>query len=724
MPHTHFIQPYAHVAILDQDDNIRAISSNSIDAAPFAPESLLGRPATDLIAPDVLAAAHRLRRESVAAEVILGPAGPVDWSGYQLIPHGLDAGILLEIEPRRTGETDFPHETALRSINQSILDAQTSQELLSSVCERLARYLQFDRVLVYDLQSDGSGIVTEEYNNGLFEPLRGTRYRQEDFPINAHYRYRKESVLSYAHVGDEDVHFLGNITGAEEVIRDCLGCRDIYPTLHTFTREQGIRGYLSIAIWDDGELWGMIFGHARDPHYLNHQLRTFAHLVGTLTAQALAYRAFNVNHRRLLATEFIRTRIRENLASASTLVEGLQRQDPSLVDLIPDTTGAAIQLDGELVTLGITPAADDVKELLNWVRDKVGSREVFATENLESHYEPGRKLAATAAGAMFIPLNIRCTEWIAWFRRENPEKVVFGSRKLEEISVGGGPRFTPTVEIRRGYSLPWSEENIETARDLQSYIRDVIMERYGQLTRINHRLQTAYEELESFSYTVSHDLRAPLRGIDGFAEILMEDYGPQLSPEGKELIQVIQHNAARLNQSITDILELSRVGRVSLSITDNSVRSLVEDAVSVLQPQTERRIDVALRDPLPPIRGDARLLTMVFRHLLSNAVKYSANNPDPEIEVGYRRVNDFGDGEYYIKDNGIGIDPIHQERVFGMFNRLVTQDDYAGNGVGLAVTRRILTRHNGEIRIESEVGKGATFLFYTDPNLSGATKPF
>ena len=468
----------------------------------------------------------------------------------------------------------------------------------------------------------------------------------------------------------------------------------------------------------------MIFGHAREPLYLNHQLRTFAHLVGTLTGQALAYRAFNVTHRRLLASEYIRTRIRENLASADSLVEGLQRADPSLVDLIPDTTGAAVQLDGELVTMGITPPAEEIRRLLTWARTKVGSREVFATDNLTSQYPSDRSLAASAAGVMFIPLNIRCTEWIAWFRREHPEKVLFGSRKESESSEEGGRRFDATVEIRRGYSIPWSEENIETARDLQSYIRDVVMERYGQLTRINHRLQTAYEELESFSYTVSHDLRAPLRGIDGFAEILMEDYGPQISVEGKHLIQVIQQNAARLNQFITDILELSRVGRVSLSITDNSVRALVDDAVKVLQAHSDRKIKVTVKEPLPPIRGDARLLTMVFRHLLSNAVKYSAGAPEPHIEIGYRRVNDFGDGEYYVSDNGIGIDEAHQERVFGMFNRLVTQEDYAGNGVGLTVTRRILTRHNGEIRIESSAGEGATFLFYTDPNLSGATKLF
>ena len=723
MPETHFIQSYAHVVLLDREDRIRALSSNVTGPRGEAPETLVGKPANVLLSGTTIKAARAVVDSSVYGEIPLGAGEPVAWNDRQVVPHQTDGGLLLEIEPTGAPRVDFSREAALRSINQGIVDAQTSQELLLGICAQLARYLSYDRVVVYDLQPDGSGIVTEEFNNGVFPKLKGMRYRADDFPLEAHVRYRKESVLSFAHANEERSNFVGDISGAEGAIQDCLGCRDIYPTLAQFNREEGILGYLSIALWDENELWGMIFAHADQPVYLDHQLRTFAYLVANLASQALVYRAFNQTHRQLLASEYIRTRIRENLASSTSLVEGLQRADPSLTELIPDTTGAAILLDGELVTIGITPPTERIQELLQWTQSKVGSRDVFATDNLPASYEGGKDLKTTAAGVLVIPLNLRCTEWIVWFRKERAEKVIFGSRSKEQFRIGG-KRFSSTVEIRHGYSQAWTEENIEMARDLQTYIRDIIMERYSQLTRINHRLQVAYEELQAFSYTVSHDLRAPLRGIDGFAEILMEDYGRQLSPEGLRLIQVIQQNAARLNQYITDILELSRVGRVSLTITECNVEELVREALQSLNDQNGTAADVLINKPLPLIRGDARLLLTVFRHLLSNAIKYTAGREHPRVEVGYRTVNNFGDGEFYVADNGIGIDTMHQERVFGMFNRLVTQDDYAGNGVGLAVTRRILSRHNGEIRIESVLGQGATFLFYTDPNLATTSKQF
>ena len=542
MPNTHFIQPYAKVVILDGEGDIQAVSTNLNEVLGEDAGSAIGRSGEILFSRQTLAAVRRMIKQSLTAEIRLTDREPVDWGGQQLIPHHSGECIVLEVEPRTDAENDFPHEVALRETNQAIIQAQTTQELLHAVCERLANYLHYDRVVVYDLEPDGSGVITEEFNNGKFPKLKGTRYRKDDFPMEAHHRYETESVLSYANPKREKTAFVGDIGGVEEMILNCLGSRDIYPTLEQFTREAGIEGYLSIALWDEGELWGMLFAHAKEPVYLDHQLRTFAHLIGNLTSQALVYRAFSMTHRQILASEFIRTRIRENLASASNLVEGLQRSDPSLTDLIPETSGAAVLLDGELVTIGLTPPVERIRKLLNWANTKVGSRDVFATDNLSSLYQSDTDLGATASGIMVIPLNIRCTEWIIWFRGERAEKVTFGSRKEENL-VNGEKRFESTVEIRRGYCLPWTIENRETARDLQTYIRDVIMERYGQLTRINHRLQVAYEELQSFSYTVSHDLRAPLRGIDGFAEILMEDYGPQIEPEGKALIKVIQENA-------------------------------------------------------------------------------------------------------------------------------------------------------------------------------------
>ena len=718
------IQAYAYVVVVDGEGRIQAVSEHLSDVTGEPAGGLLGNAATTLFAPATLSAALRMVKQHDTAEIQLTDREPVAWGERQVVVHHHEDTLVLEVEPRSDTEESFSTGMALREMNESIIRATSTSELLQNVCHRLAGVLGYDRVIVYDLDEDGSGVVTEEYNNGAFPNLLGTRYRLDDFPQQAHGRYSIENVLSYPDSDGEEVRILGDVSGVDDMINKCLGCRRVYSELQQFAREVQIGSCLSIALRDEDKLWGMIFAHAREKIYLEHQIRDFAHLVGNLTGQALVYRAFNIASRQQLANELVRTRIREHLASASSLLEGLEASDPGIMAFIPHTTGAAILLGDELVTLGQTPSGEGVRMLLEAIIAHSSDQEVFSSNHLPSSFAHLPNLGGSVAGVLAIPLNRRRTSWLAWFRAEREQTVLYGSRPLQGETVLHGRRFEATTEVLRGYAIPWREEDRAAAKELQEYIRDVMLERYGQLTNINKRLKTAYEELESFSYTVSHDLRAPLRGIDGFAEILMEDYATQIDPEGQALIQVIQQNAARMNQFITDILELSRIGRVPLTVTDCNPRDLIRAAEATLRKDYPFTTEIVIREPLPLIRGDRRLLSIVFQHLLSNAVKFTAYVDTPAIEVGFRKSNRFGDGEFYVKDNGIGLSPEDHDRAFGMFYRLVTEESFSGNGVGLAVTRRILARHNGGIRIESKAGEGATFLFYTDPNVAPGTKPF
>ena len=724
MSNSLFIQAYAYVVVVDGEGHIQAVSSNLSDITGAPADQLLRTAATTLFSPTTLSEARRMVEHHDTAEIRLTAREPVAWGKRQAVVHYHGEALVLEVEPLAEITANFSTGVALREVNESITSATTTSELLKNVCTQLAKLLDYDRVIVYDLDDDGSGVVTEEYNNGNFPNLLGTRYRLDDFPQQAHGRYTLENVLILPDSDGKLARMVGDLSGVEEMVNNCLGCRKVYPELQQFAKESQIGSCLSIALRDEDKLWGMIYGHARRKVFIDHQLRDFAHLVGNLTSQALVYRAFNVARRQQLANELVRTRIREHLASASTLLEGLEASNPGIMEFIPQTTGAAILLGDELVTLGQTPSEAEVRVLLSAIIAESADQEVFSSNYLPSTFSHLPDLGPTAAGVLAIPLNRRRTSWLAWFRTEREQTVLYGSRAMRGAEVHHGRRFEATTEVRRGYAIPWNEEDRSAAKELQEFIRDVMLERYGQLTNINKRLKIAYEELESFSYTVSHDLRAPLRGIDGFAEILMEDYATQIDPEGQALIKVIQQNAARMNQFISDILELSRIGRVPLNITDCNPRDLIREAEEKLQKDYSFSTEITIRKPLPSIRGDRRLLFIVFQHLLSNAVKYTAYVDNPEVEVGFRTSNNFGDGEFYVRDNGIGLQPDDHERAFGMFSRLVTERSYAGNGVGLAITRRILARHNGDIRIESEPGQGATFLFYTDPNVAQVTKPF
>ncbi|WP_395751217.1 PAS domain-containing protein [Prosthecobacter sp.] len=225
----------------------------------------------------------------------------------------------------------------------------------------------------------------------------------------------------------------------------------------------------------------------------------------------------------------------------------------------------------------------------------------------------------------------------------------------------------------------------------------------------NQQLEAANKELESFSYSVSHDLRAPLRAMDGFSRAVLEDFGPQLPPDGQRYLQVIRTSAQRMGSLIDDLLSFSRLSRAAMSRRVIDVHSLVQDALDDLKSQREGRDVTVHVGSLPTCEGDPALLKQVWINLLSNAFKYSQKRASAVIEVGCK--TDEQPHAYFVKDNGTGFDMRYAHKLFGVFQRLHRAEDYDGTGVGLAIVQRIIHRHGGRVWAEAAVDKGATFYF-------------
>jgi PAS domain S-box-containing protein len=219
----------------------------------------------------------------------------------------------------------------------------------------------------------------------------------------------------------------------------------------------------------------------------------------------------------------------------------------------------------------------------------------------------------------------------------------------------------------------------------------------------------ANKELEAFSYSVSHDLRAPLRSINGYSKILEEDYAPQLGEEGNRILQIIRKNAQRMGQLIDDLLNFSRLGRKELEKTMLNMNSLVENVQQELMMNEDGRhveFDIKL---LENAYGDSSMLRQVWINLISNALKYSRRKPMSKIEIGCHR--DEGKGVFYIRDNGVGFDMAYSEKLFGVFQRLHRVEEFDGTGVGLALVHRIISRHGGQVWAKAVLNEGATFFF-------------
>jgi PAS domain S-box-containing protein len=239
--------------------------------------------------------------------------------------------------------------------------------------------------------------------------------------------------------------------------------------------------------------------------------------------------------------------------------------------------------------------------------------------------------------------------------------------------------------------------------------QDEIKQLNQELARTVNQLMQANKDMEAFTYSVSHDLRAPLRIIDGFGEILAKEHAAQLTSEGQRTLQVIMNNARHMGELIDDLLNLSRLGRAQISVKLVSMKDLVHDvteAMQVINHNGSPHIEVK---PLPTAEGDPGLLRQVWVNLISNAIKYSRKKEKPEIEIG--SFDKAGNTVYYIKDNGVGFDMQYAGKLFGVFQRLHKPSEFEGTGVGLALVHRIISKHGGRIWANALVNEGATFYF-------------
>jgi signal transduction histidine kinase len=279
---------------------------------------------------------------------------------------------------------------------------------------------------------------------------------------------------------------------------------------------------------------------------------------------------------------------------------------------------------------------------------------------------------------------------LAVMHRQPVERGVFWASMIEIF----GARAAAEIERSRAEAL---------VRETNASLEQVVRERTAQLEEANR-------ELESYNYSISHDLRQPLNAIAGFAELLR---GVGLDPErADEFAREIEHNAARMEGMIAALLALARAGRDTLSKSDVDMRALLEGVLRDLAAVQRLSATIEIGE-LPPARGDALLLRQVWTNLIGNAIKYSADGAAPRIEIRGERLpsGQGGEIEYQVRDNGVGFDMRDATRLFEPFQRLPSASGFDGSGIGLAIVQRIVRRHGGRVRAESASGQGATFRF-------------
>lgn len=230
----------------------------------------------------------------------------------------------------------------------------------------------------------------------------------------------------------------------------------------------------------------------------------------------------------------------------------------------------------------------------------------------------------------------------------------------------------------------------------------------SELKKNVDQLEVINKELESFSYSISHDLRSPLRAMIGYSQMVQEEFGDKLGEEGKRWLQVVVSNSMRMNQLIDDLLEFSRAGKKKLEVGNVDMHDLVNILCGELKESQQHKATI-ITNELDPAFGDAMLLRQVWINLISNAIKYSSKQEEPVVEIA--STVDDSKVIYSVKDNGAGFDMAYADRLFGVFQRLHKDTEFSGTGIGLSIVQRIISRHGGTVWAEGAVGAGATFYF-------------
>jgi signal transduction histidine kinase len=292
----------------------------------------------------------------------------------------------------------------------------------------------------------------------------------------------------------------------------------------------------------------------------------------------------------------------------------------------------------------------------------------------------------------------------------------WGSRRLTKplVHITGAAEAITLGDLGQRVSVQRDDELGRLARSFNLMAEQVSRSQHdleAQVAQRTQALEGTNAELESFSYSVSHDLRAPLRAIHGFARILLEDHQAKLDPEAQRLLGVIDQNTRRMGQLIDDLLAFSRLSRKELAsarVDMTEMANVVADELRRAEPERNGQLEVKI-GTLLPAQGDRAVLRQVFSNLLQNAMKFTRAQPNARIEVGSRP--DGKETVYFVKDNGAGFDPRYTDKLFGVFQRLHSNEEFEGTGVGLAIVKRIVQRHGGRVWAEGKVNEGATFYF-------------
>lgn len=707
------IQPHGALLVVDADDGrVLQASANAAQVLglPSAPQHSRE---LDAALPDMLSAVAQ-GREGVLQQPLACGARML-----QLSAHATPQGLVLELEPldlseMRTLDALYPR---LRSFLDHV-EGEDDVALLGRYAAQEVRQLTgFDRVMVYRFDEDWHGTVIAEDGNGNLPSYLDLRFPASDIPAQAREMYRRHRLRLIPDARYQPVPVLPAASPVDGQPLDLSGSalRSVSPVHLQYMRNMGTAASMSVSIVIDGELWGLVACHHAQPMRVGAPTRAACDFLGQILALKIGSRERGQEAALRWAAKELEHDLVARMADAGDAPDAaLHRlvKSPEAWMRLTRATGAALLRGDAVHTVGHTPPAEQLQALAAWLHQRQDRGELFSTHALPSVYPPAEQFTDSGCGLIAAPISAIHPHYVMWFRPERIHTVQWGGRPEKATAADGSlsPRasFAAWTQEVRGTAQRWSAVEVDAARSFCQAMVTLVLKQAEQRAALSDRLETSNRELEAFSYSVSHDLRAPFRHIVGFAQLLGESE-PQLAARSRHYLDTIVESALSAGRLVDDLLNFSQLGRASLETAPVDMAKLVDEVRRSMRIDQGTRQVEWLIGPLPPAWGDASLLRQAWSNLIDNAIKYTRRKDVAVIRVsGEVRAHET---VYSVADNGVGFDMAYQGKLFGVFQRLHRVEDFEGSGIGLALTRRIIDRHGGWIAAEGQPDEGATFRF-------------
>jgi len=727
------IQPHGYLLCLSSTLTIIQASENVGTLVGCPVEQLLGEPVDVVIG---AAAAARVAHAAATAMLDETPlyvgvmenpffspregvqdhlAAAVDGPELDITMHRHDGNLIVELEVARHSNADvfasmYP---LVRTFTRSLQDVETLTELGDLAVREVRAMTGFGRVLLYKFDDEGRSQVLSEHIEDGYASFLNQLFPASDIPRQARALYVKQRVRLVANAQAKAARLVPAMNPATGRPTDLsyAALRSFSPIHLEYMRNMGTYASMSVSLVVRGQLWGLISCHDHDARLVPFEVRVAIEHLGQIVSLQIEAKEERAETAYLLRLRRTMSRLMGSLAEQDDYLSALKSAPDDLL-CFAGSTGAAIVVDGKATLIGSTPDQDTVLALSQWLSSSTSG--VYATDALSQAWPRASRHTDTASGILAVPISQIFRNYVIWFRPETTRTITWAGEPVKRVSSQNGsvaPRkdFAPWLETVRNRSIRWHAVELEIAGEFRLGMLNIVLRHAEGLAELANELRRTNKELEAFSYSVSHDLRAPLRHIAGYGDLLRESDGDKLSERSKRFLHNMLESARFAGVLVDDLLTFSQMGRAALRPVSVDLNQLVRSVAQEFGAETANRKVEWIIPELPTVTGDPAFLQIALRNLFSNAVKYTRTRESARIELSVQSTAD----EYIVsvRDNGVGFNMKYVNKLFGVFQRLHRAEEFDGTGIGLANVRRIIERHDGRTWAEGREGEGAAFHF-------------